>query len=726
MLKIQKDFEISSETKKLSAKINQKDVPKLYRALKDISLANLRIQKGDIFNLFHDKAEILKVDGFIEDVKDQKLNIREYKGEDLNHKTCLIIPRMGLGDCIATSIAIKALKQKYPECKISFIDWGNRILKPDGLMIDDVYNYPSMSALSGDFYISFEDRNDDPAFNRMSYVDGILNKVYFFGHIDRRPFINLDNNLRSEFEPIFREIKKDKPIILLNYMAGAISRQLPPKLIYEIVTKYCEYYDFVFINSSKEAEKTDSFIADMKLDGIVYNLSRYSENPQKYMALISLVDGVITCDSSAFHIASALNKPCVVIFSNIRSKARIYDNVVGINYCYQGLYCESPCSLEIIGDKVCPEAAIKRSIFSPCLLEIPAEFVANSLLDAFSLVNGTKLPEPKECPACSSKNFIHECRINNSSQYSCKECGIVFFYPTEPMDYSNTYGKRNHFIFQSGIGYNFPFDVNKYLDFINHKLRVVPKYNLIIRILRYLGICSEDKVMDIGTGTATIPKLISDSFDCEVYCTEADEAPVRFINDQLGLNAACTIDINSLPENFPKEFDVIMSFEVMEHTKDPIAFLRDINKLLRKDGFMLISVPNLIKTRYLEQTKVRELGDYPPHHLTLWTEKGLESALKRAGFADFAFFYYPMYPARLFTLLAPMLNVNIDQQWQKIIEVYNQTKPLWEFVQITDSIFALASKEKTKLNLKRLVDTAVIKTLYNYQGEDIINSYELK
>ncbi len=85
-----------------------------------------------------------------------------------------------------------------------------------------------------------------------------------------------------------------------------------------------------------------------------------------------------------------------------------------------------------------------------------------------------------------------------------------------------------------------------------------------------------------------------------------------------------------------------------------------------------------------------------------------------------------MYPARLFTLLAPMPSVNIDQQWQKIVEIYDQTKTLWEFVQITDSVFVLASKGKTKLNLKKLVDTAVIKTLYNYRGDSIIDSYELK
>ncbi len=725
MLKIQKNYESQIETRKLTPKLKQNNRLKLYKALKDISLAYLRIEKGEIFSIFYDKATDFKSEGFIEDVQNQNLNIKEYKGEDLNHKTCLIIPRMGLGDCIATTIAVKALKQKYPECTINFIDWGNGILDSNDL-IDNVYNYPNMSALNSDFYISYEDRNDDPSFNRMSYTDGILSRAYFFEHIEKRPYANVDNRIRSEFESIFNEIRKEKPIILINYKAGAISRQLPPKLIYEIVTGYSEYYDFVFINSSKDAEKTDDFIADMNLKGMIHNLSRYSENPRKYVALVSLVDGIITCDSSTFHIASALNKPCVAIFSNIRSKARTYDNIIGINYCYQGLYCESPCSLEIIGDKVCPEAAIKKSIFSPCLLEVPAEFVANSLLDAFSLVNGNELPEPEECPACSSKNFIYECKINNSGQYSCKECGIVFFYPTEPMDYSHTYGKRNHFIFQSGIGYNFPFDINKYLDFINHKLKVVPKYDLIIRILRYLGICNTNKVMDIGTGTATIPKFIKDNLGCEVYCTEADEAPVKFINDKLGLNAACTIDINNLPENFPEEFDVIMSFEVMEHTKDPIAFLKDIYKLLNNNGFMLISVPNLIKTRYLEQTKVRELSDYPPHHLTLWTEKGLESALKRAGFADFTFFYYPMYPARLFTLLAPMPFVNIDQQWQRVLEIYNQTRILWESIQITDSVFALASKGKTNIDLKKLVDTAVIKTLYNYHGDSIIDSYELK
>ena len=38
--------------------------------------------------------------------------------------------------------------------------------------------------------------------------------------------------------------------------------------------------------------------------------------------------------------------------------------------------------------------------------------------------------------------------------------------------------------------------------------------------------------------------------------------------------------------------DIVVSFAVLEHVENPIAFLKEIKSLLKPDGFLLISTPN--------------------------------------------------------------------------------------------------------------------------------------
>jgi len=76
-----------------------------------------------------------------------------------------------------------------------------------------------------------------------------------------------------------------------------------------------------------------------------------------------------------------------------------------------------------------------------------------------------------------------------------------------------------------------------------------------------------------------------------------------------------------------QQFDVITSFEVLEHLDDPRAFLREISLLLKKDGSLVVSVP------FRNKWPVREFNDYPPHHLTRWTEQSLTALFFSSNFS---------------------------------------------------------------------------------------------
>jgi SAM-dependent methyltransferase len=62
-------------------------------------------------------------------------------------------------------------------------------------------------------------------------------------------------------------------------------------------------------------------------------------------------------------------------------------------------------------------------------------------------------------------------------------------------------------------------------------------------------------------------------------------------------------------------YDVVCSFQVLEHVTDPRGFLKTSCNLLRPGGKLMVGVPNA------ESSIVRFLNffDAPPHHMTRWT-----------------------------------------------------------------------------------------------------------
>jgi len=74
-------------------------------------------------------------------------------------------------------------------------------------------------------------------------------------------------------------------------------------------------------------------------------------------------------------------------------------------------------------------------------------------------------------------------------------------------------------------------------------------------------------------------------------------------------------------------FDVVCSFEVLEHIGDPQKFISAIKSLLINKGFIIFSVPNSIRYGRWE-----EIVNVPPHHITRWTEQTLKVFLLNNGF----------------------------------------------------------------------------------------------
>ena len=85
--------------------------------------------------------------------------------------------------------------------------------------------------------------------------------------------------------------------------------------------------------------------------------------------------------------------------------------------------------------------------------------------------------------------------------------------------------------------------------------------------------------------------------------------------------------LNDLGNKSKQRFDVICSFQVLEHVPNPLDFLEDMIALLNPGGHLILSVPNAAVIRNIDPSN-QDLLNQPPHHMTHWDEDVFRSLAK--------------------------------------------------------------------------------------------------
>ena len=87
------------------------------------------------------------------------------------------------------------------------------------------------------------------------------------------------------------------------------------------------------------------------------------------------------------------------------------------------------------------------------------------------------------------------------------------------------------------------------------------------------------------------------------------------------------------------KFDAVIAIEIIEHLENPFRFARECAKLLKKDGLLFLTTPNVeaVKSRliFLYTGRLLAFGDYEtvrPAHITPIFKWKLEMLLGEAGF----------------------------------------------------------------------------------------------
>ncbi len=138
-------------------------------------------------------------------------------------------------------------------------------------------------------------------------------------------------------------------------------------------------------------------------------------------------------------------------------------------------------------------------------------------------------------------------------------------------------------------------------------------------------------ILEVGCGDGNFLSILQ-GLNVNAYGNEPSR-PFR----ELALKKGLKVDDLFVDENYnhpTAPFDAVVSREVMEHVPQPIEFLRNIRRVVKSDGYVLIEVPNFEKA--IDQLRYYDMF---PDHLSYFTRESLTAALLISGFKNIEIFY---------------------------------------------------------------------------------------
>lgn len=142
-------------------------------------------------------------------------------------------------------------------------------------------------------------------------------------------------------------------------------------------------------------------------------------------------------------------------------------------------------------------------------------------------------------------------------------------------------------------------------------------------------VASGSRVLDVGCGRGLVLGKLHE-VGCKVVGTELSAHSSKYAREVLGLE----IHQKSLEDCAFEDdsFDVVTLFHSLEHLLDPLSSLREVCRILKPGGRMLVEVPRF-DSFYANIFRDKWFHLDVPRHLYHFEDKTLEELLKNAGFA---------------------------------------------------------------------------------------------
>lgn len=157
-------------------------------------------------------------------------------------------------------------------------------------------------------------------------------------------------------------------------------------------------------------------------------------------------------------------------------------------------------------------------------------------------------------------------------------------------------------------------------------------------VVRFVG--TNKTVLEVGSGPGSITRYLKDPGRCRITAIEIDPTAAALVAPYCesvlhsDLNDPAWIDKLA---SYAGAFDVVVAADVLEHLYDPWRALRQMQRLLRSDGYVVVSLPHaghnaVVASLLNADLEYREHGLLDRTHIRFFGVQNIQSLFDDAGY----------------------------------------------------------------------------------------------
>ncbi len=226
------------------------------------------------------------------------------------------------------------------------------------------------------------------------------------------------------------------------------------------------------------------------------------------------------------------------------------------------------------------------------------------------------------CGLCGSSTNTQLMTVGGHQLVKCVECRLIYTADFEKE--ATSYSEKDYFVCKNQY-------VNRWEEFC------VIFEPLLDKIVRFKH---KGTLLDVGAGVGTLLSVAA-KHGFIVKGVEVSGWASAFAREEKGLNVLAGTLENARLDT--EAFDVVVINHVIEHVLEPQALLREVRRILKNDGLLVIGVPNIGSIMAgIQGNKWPSLR--PEEHIWHFTPATLKRLATDAGFVELYFEARENYP----------------------------------------------------------------------------------
>lgn len=138
-------------------------------------------------------------------------------------------------------------------------------------------------------------------------------------------------------------------------------------------------------------------------------------------------------------------------------------------------------------------------------------------------------------------------------------------------------------------------EVKSFIENYSTETKTNPKgrYNEVLKLIP-----PDVYVLDYGCGWGIFSEMMADK-GCCVDAIDLDKYSIEIAKSFIGENDHLIFKQISINDVEDEKYDYVVSSQVIEHTHNPGNYLMECNRVIKTNGYLIISLPNIINPRVI-------------------------------------------------------------------------------------------------------------------------------